>query len=237
MLSGRPRFANTAFSRILGYSLQELRERVLERLAAQSPDHVLVVEQEPELRQILQEEIRAVVSRQVEGCTPDELINSPYPGLGAQVVAPDYAFEIVRPLVPKTRPCIPLRFSPADEQVILVHDLGESSVIAVVSVSRTLLKTARSLLASVLGRRHEYKEVLLPARGRADLRGPHLVFCDSVVFPRVRSDHKVRYELIAPGCLADIRSAVEFNDSKRESKKSEGMRASGIAPQSRKSSL
>ncbi len=41
-----------------GYSLQTLRARVRERLLAQAPDHILVVELEPGLRRIMQEGIR-----------------------------------------------------------------------------------------------------------------------------------------------------------------------------------
>ena len=52
-----------------GYSLQALRERVRERLLAQPPDHILVVEQEPGLRRLLEEEI-GKAARQAEnpGC-------------------------------------------------------------------------------------------------------------------------------------------------------------------------
>src|SRR5215510_6298156 len=44
-----------------GYSLQELRERVRQRLLAQAPDHLLVIEQDKELRDLLCEEFRAAL--------------------------------------------------------------------------------------------------------------------------------------------------------------------------------
>jgi len=52
-----------------GYSLQALREAVRRRLLAQPPDHILVVEEEPGLRQLLEAEIREVVRWPVAGCS------------------------------------------------------------------------------------------------------------------------------------------------------------------------
>src|SRR5262245_15984808 len=40
-----------------GYSLQALRERVRERLLTEPPDHLLVVEQNEELRELIREEL------------------------------------------------------------------------------------------------------------------------------------------------------------------------------------
>jgi hypothetical protein len=52
-------------------------------------------------------------------------------------------------------------FSDADEHVTLIRNLAEPSIIAVASVSQTVLKTARSLLASAVGRRHSFRDVLV----------------------------------------------------------------------------
>ncbi len=57
----------------LGYSLQELRSLALERLRAQPPDHILVVEHEPELRQVICAEISSRIGKRVESCTEDQL--------------------------------------------------------------------------------------------------------------------------------------------------------------------
>src|SRR5437879_5752540 len=53
--------ASIRIARNQGYSLQSLRERVRKRLLAQPPDHILVVEQAPGLRRLLQEEIGSAV--------------------------------------------------------------------------------------------------------------------------------------------------------------------------------
>src|SRR5579871_5466410 len=46
----------------LGYSLQALRSKVLDRLSAEPPDHILVVESEPELRGLICSEIHSRVA-------------------------------------------------------------------------------------------------------------------------------------------------------------------------------
>ena len=68
----------------------------------------------------------------------------------------------------------------ADEHIELIGSLKKASVIATVSVSESLLKTARGLLAPAIGRRHTYKEFLVPSNGSVDLRGIDLAFCDSL---------------------------------------------------------
>jgi GntR family transcriptional regulator len=196
-------------AREMGVSLQALREKVLERLFAAPPDHALVVEDELGLRQIIQAEICAKLGKRVETCTLEQFAKSPEMVVGAQVVAPDYALDLLRSLVPHSRPCIPLTFCGADEHVALIRDLGEPSIIGVVSGSEALLKTARSLLASALGQRHALREFRLSPQGRVDLRGVDIAFCDSLAMPVVRCPRKIHYRLIAPECLEDLIATFE----------------------------
>jgi DNA-binding transcriptional regulator YhcF (GntR family) len=189
----------------MGYSLQALRTQVWERLLAQPPDHILLIEGEAELREILRAELESALGRPVETCTPEQLAAEPDLAMGAQVVAPDYALELLASHVPHNRPGISLRFSKADEHLALIRELREPSVVAVVSVSRTLLRTASGLLAPVVGRRHAYREVLLPAKGGADLRGVDIAFCDSLSLSKVRCNRKIAYRLLAGECVEGIR--------------------------------
>jgi GntR family transcriptional regulator len=191
-------------ARQMGYSLKALREKVLERLFAAPPDHVLVVEDEFGLRQIIQAEIGSKLGKHVETCSLEQLTKAPELLVGAQVVAPDYALDLLKSLVPNNRPCIPLTFSGADEHVTVIRNLAEASVIGVVSASEAMLKTARSLLASALGQRHALREYQLPLQGSLDLRGVDVAFCDSLTMPVVRCRRKVHYRLLAPECLEDV---------------------------------
>ncbi len=192
-----------------GYSLQQLRDRLRERLLAEPPDHILVVEQEPGLRRLLREEIREALAWPAEECAREDLAVNRGLAIGAVVVTPQYAVADVEPLVPKDRPPVPIAFCSADEHVERIRNLKEPSVIAVVSVSESLLQTAKSLLAPAVGRRHTLCGYLLPLESPRILRGADLVFCDSMALRRVKVPQSVHYRLVAPASVEYLSSAVE----------------------------
>ncbi len=190
-----------------GYSLQALRERVRARLLAQPPDHILVVEEESGLRSLLAEEIRGALGCAVEGCSRVELSREPGLAIGAMVVTPKYALSDVKPLVPKDRPPVSVTFCAADEHVEKIRKLREPSVIGVVSVSQAFLTTARSLLASAIGRTHTLAEYLLPLENAGVLKAADLVFCDSLALGAVKRSGAVHYRLLAPESLEYLADA------------------------------
>ena len=194
-------------ARARGYSLQALRERLRERLQAEPPDHILVVDQEPGLQRLLREEIREALGWPVECCAREELTLNPGRTIGALVVAPQYAIEDVEPLVPKTRLTVAISFSSADEHVERIRKLDQPSVIAVVSISANLLRTAQALLAPALGRRHTLCEYLLPLENAGVLRGADVILCDSVAIKEVKSPKAVHYRVVAPASLEYLASA------------------------------
>lgn len=200
--------ATLRLARQRGYSLQALRDRVRERLLAQPPDHILVVEEEPGLRRLLQEEIRQAVGWPIEACSREDLAAHRSLAIGALVVAPQYAIPDVDPLLPKNRPATPIAFSAADEQVSLVRELREPSVIAVVSVSQVFLETARGLLAPAVGRHHVLSEFRLPLESPRFLRGADVVFCDSIALSQVKSPKCVPYRLVAADSLQYLSNAT-----------------------------
>jgi DNA-binding transcriptional regulator YhcF (GntR family) len=191
----------------MGYSLQALTQKVRERLLAQPPDHVLIVEQEAGLREIIRQEVQEKLKLTVEDCSPEEFAEEPGLAVGAQVFAPSHIIEELKPLVPQNRPPTAIVYSKADSHVHMVRSLREPSVVAVVSVSESLLKTARGLFAPAIGRRHTLRELLLKRadlRG-ADLRGVDVAFCDSRTVRAVKCRQKVHYELISAECLENLR--------------------------------
>lgn len=192
-------------AREMGYSLQVLQERVMERVYSAPPDCVVIVEEEPGLREIIRTELISRVTRSAKAYSPEQLPKSPELAARAQVTAPDYAVRLVKSIVPRDRPCVPLTFSGADEHVKLVQELTQPSTIGVASISRTLLKTARGLLAPAVGERHSLKEFLISRMGTADLRGVDLAFCDSVAMARVRCKRKVHYRLLTLESMEALR--------------------------------
>lgn len=188
----------------LGYSLQALRSHVLERLLAQPPDHILVVEDEQELNRIICAEISSHIQKGVAGCALDQLTRTPELAFGSQVVASERQVRPVNSLLSQELPCIQLAFASADGNLDLVKSLKESSVIGVASISKTFLKTARSLLAPLVGRRHVIKLSLVVGNRRVALDGIDIAFCDAVTISLVRCQRKIQYRLIAERCLEDI---------------------------------
>jgi len=194
-----------------GYSLQALRDRVYRRLLAQPADHILVVEADAALREIMRVEIHQALGWRVEACSRNELKSAPELAIGAQVTAPHYAMTEVEPFVPKRRPAVSKTFSGADEYVEMVRNLRDPSVISVVSISEILLKTARGLLAPALGRRHELREFLVVSGDQPDLRAADIAFCDSLVVGAVRCPRKVQYHLVASDCLKYLASTLSLS--------------------------
>lgn len=195
-------------ARRLGYSLQALRARVRERLLAQPPDHILVVEQDSGLREIIVTELRQALDWPVAGCSRTDLAQNPGLAIGAMVAAGQYAITAVEALVPRDRPPIGLSFCAADEHVKRVQELQEPSVIAIVSVSEAFLKTARGLMAPSIGTCHTLQELLLPLRDPNDLRAADLVFVDSVALRQVGNPKSIHYRLIDTASLHYVASAT-----------------------------
>ena len=193
----------------MGYSLQALTRHVRERLLAQPPDHILVVEQEAGLRQIIRQEVHAKLGWPVESCSLEQFLSDPALAVGAQVFAPNHAIEELRPLIAPNRPLLSISYAAADEHLNLIRRLRKPSIVAVVSTSESLLRTARGLLAPAIQRRHAFREFLSPQTGYMDLRGIDVAFCDSVVISSVRCRHKIHYHLVAARCLEDLASAID----------------------------
>ncbi len=191
-----------------GYSLQSLRERVRDRLLAEPPDHILVVDTDAGLRRLLQEEIRAAVNCPVEVCSRLELASNSGLGIGALAVAAHYAIGDVNSLLPKDRPALALEFGAADEHVEMVRRRREPSVVAVVSVSEGFLQTARSVLAPAVGRRHVLQEFLLPLPDPKALAAADVVFADSIAVREVKHRGLIPYRLITPASLSYLASAL-----------------------------
>jgi len=192
----------------MGYTLQALRQRVRERLMAQPADHFLVVEPEKGLREIIRKEIHDSLGWPVVGCSLEEFITEPGLAIGAQVLGANHLLKELKPLVPRHRPPLGLVYSRASEQVDLIRRLRSPSIVAVVSISESLLRTARSLLAPAIGRRHALNEVLVLEDAPMNLGAADIVISDSITASAVRSRRKIIYQLLASDCLEHLAASV-----------------------------
>jgi DNA-binding transcriptional regulator YhcF (GntR family) len=193
----------------MGYSLQTLRERVRDRLRSASPDHILVIERDHDLREILCDEIRGVMPFPVKVCSPEELASNPGLAIGALAVAPLYSLGKADELFPKDRPVVAITYNPADDHIRSIRELRQPSTIAVVSASSRFLEVARSILAPAIGKRHQLHEVLLPAEKPPSSRAADIIFCDSIAKRSLRLSKVSHYRLIAPASLEAIGVAMK----------------------------
>jgi GntR family transcriptional regulator len=200
-------------ARAMGYTMQALAQRVRERLLAQPADHILVVEQEPGLREIIRTEVQESLYWPVESCSREELDREPGFAIGAQVLVANHLVEDLKPLVPQNRPSIGVVYSRATEHVDLIRNLQNPSIVAVVSVSESLLRTARSILAPAIGRKHTLNKVLVTHNEPINLGSADLVFCDSITESLVRSRRKIHYRLIAADCIQHLAASLSRIDT------------------------
>jgi DNA-binding transcriptional regulator YhcF (GntR family) len=195
-----------------GYTLQQLRQRVRERMLAQPPDHILVVEKEPGMRHLLREELQEELVFPVEACTPSELSSNRGLAIGALVVSPPGLIPHFASLLPKDRPPTPVTFCTADDHVKMIRKLRKPSLIAVVSISEVFLQTARGLLAPAVGRRHSMREYFIAGESPDALGAADIVFCDSIAH-RQLSRHlevgkAVPYRLVSPAFVEYVSRLV-----------------------------
>jgi GntR family transcriptional regulator len=188
----------------LGYSLQTLRSRVRERLLEEPADHLLVVEHEVGIRKIIQREIEEKLHWRIECYSYIDIVREPGLAIGAQVLAPSYMTGDLGQFVPVHRPCFSIEYSSATDHLALIRGLQVPSNIVVVSVSESLLKTARGLMAPLIGREHTFQDLLLSTDQLVDMRGSDLVFCDSIALSLVSSNRKVHYQLVSADCLKEL---------------------------------
>ncbi len=199
-----------------GFTMQQLRHRVRARLLAEPPDHILALSIDAGMRTLFRLELTESLHCPVETCPPEKLVENPGLAIGALVLSPPGLMPQVVSALPKDRPVVRITYSLADEHIALVQNLQQSSVIAVASISEYFLRTARGVLAPVVGRRHSMREYLLDGRIPRGLGAPDILFCDAMVYrlmrTRTRRINVVPYQLISADCLAQVSSAMSGPD-------------------------
>jgi GntR family transcriptional regulator len=144
-----------------GYSLQQLAARIRERLLEQPPDHLLIVEPEREMGELMREEIRQSIGYAPAAWPISTLQHDPSWAIGAVLLTPAYLEEGLEGIPSQDRHIVSLTYAPADPHLARVRHLSEPSAVGVVSISPAALKTVSGLLASAVGERHTLHEFLM----------------------------------------------------------------------------
>ncbi len=196
-----------------GYSVEQLHERLRQRLAAVPPDRLLVLSDDAGMRRLLPEELRQRFPYPIEACTPGELLSDPQRSAGALVISPQGHIPGIRAVLPRDRPPIPITYSPADAHLDSIRQVTTPSVIAVVSVSRYFLEMACGLIATAIGPQHSMDGHLLEDARATWPRSADIMVCDAIAYPVVsggqRTGIKFVYKLISDDCLDTIAAAME----------------------------
>ena len=195
-----------------GYSLQQLYERLGERVKESTPARLLVISEDAGMRMLLPQELRQHFACPVHACTPDELLAKAEWALGSVVVVPQGHLNKIRAVLAPHRPVIPITYSPADGVLDAIRNLDKPSLITVVSVSAYFLEMALRLLAAAAGTRHSINTDMMTGARRAQVRAADVVVCDVVVHPWVRRRYKapsvIVYKTLSPSCIDMISAAM-----------------------------
>ena len=195
-----------------GYTLKELSRKLQQRMLSPPPERVLVLSDDAGMRVLLPIELKQRFGCPVEAHTVEELAADPELMIGALVVSPPGHIPKIAELLPPERPAIPITYSSADPHLDLIRCLERSSVIALVSISKYFLQTARAVLAPAAGRRHSMREYLL-SENEDDLQGvANLVFCDLAAYRAARrqftSARVIAHRMISDQCMDQIASLL-----------------------------
>ena len=192
----------------MGFPLQALTEHVRERLLAQPPDHILVVEDEPGLRQLICMEVREQIAFTVSGCSLVDFESQPNLAVGAQIFSPQHVLDEIASAGALRLPPVAITYSARQEHVRLIGALRKASVVATVSISESALKTARGVFAPAIGRKHTFQERLVKPGAHVDLNGVDMAFCDSATILTPMKGRKVHYRLVASECLDNLAQSL-----------------------------
>ena len=144
-----------------GYSLQQLADRVRQRLLEQPPDHFLIVEPERGMGELMREEIRRKIGHAPALCSLYMLQQNPSLAVGAVLLTPGNLLDGLECIPLKDRHVVSLTYATAEPHYARIQSLCEPSAVGLVSISPAILRTAGGLLASAVGKRHAVHEFLM----------------------------------------------------------------------------
>ena len=151
----------------------------------------------------MRKELSRLLPFQVESCSTPQLLANPGLAAGALVVSTPGQTRKITHVLPKSKPPLPLQFSDADAHIRKLSDLTASSVIAVASVSRLFLKTAKAVLGPSMGGQHALVDLYVEGNSVPQLGAVDLAFCDALAFESTKSRKAVYYQLVSSRFIED----------------------------------
>ena len=131
-----------------GYSVSEIQVRLRDHLARQYEERILVIESDPNLREILVAEIQDQLSVPVDSMSPQDCSDSGIPSGVLCVALYDHA-RSVRAMLPPEESCVFLRSNSVPKSISTERRPPADTLISVVSRWPDFLRWARATLTGV----------------------------------------------------------------------------------------
>jgi len=191
-----------------GYSLAEIQTGVQRSFSMQRPDHFLLLEPDPELREILVAEVATATKVKVKGAGPEDLADA-LTG-AAPLVLYGHMHSFVDTIKPKTDVLV-LHSASVVERMRGQTRPPADALVAIVSRWPEFLRWARTMLvaAGLDADALSFRD----ARERnweKGLRSAAFVITDSLMAPRIPAGCEVKvFRLLAESSLKEIREYAE----------------------------
>jgi GntR family transcriptional regulator len=193
-----------------GFTLSELQTRLRHWLALQPPDHFLVIEQDPELRQILTAEVEEATGIEVTGADPGECHEGNLL-TGAMPLVFYSNYEKVRAGLSPETDLIALHSRSVPESLQGQKKPPPDAITVVVSHWPEFLRSSRTVLiaAGLDSDSLSFRDAR--ERGwKQGLRSATLVITDSLTARKLPAVSDVRvFRVISDSSIAELRSYVE----------------------------
>lgn len=193
-----------------GFSLGEIQSRVKHWLRLQPPDHFLVIDPDPEFREILIAEIQAATGFRTLGASIEDCANRSNL-IGAVPVALYGQAEIVTAALPPKVACLLIRTRSVTETLKGETPPSIEDLITVVSHWPTFLNYGRSMLAAVKVDQDALDFRDARKKGwQKGLRTSSFVITDAATAKEIPPGIRIRiFQIISDASLAELRNYVE----------------------------
>ncbi len=193
-----------------GFSLGDIQSRIRHWMRLQPPDHFLVVEPDPDLREILMAEVREATGFRVAGAGIEDCANHALL-VGAVPVALYGQAEIVTSALPPKMACLLAHTRSVPDTLKDEKRPSENDLITVVSHWPAFLHFAHSVLAAVKVDPDSLSFHNTSEQGwQKGLRASSFVITDAATATRIPAGIRVRiFRIIADSSLTELRNYVE----------------------------
>lgn len=194
-----------------GASFAQIRARLRHWLALRPPDHFLVIEPQPDLREILVHELREAVRLPVAGVGM-EACGQPDALAGAVLLCLPSKYEAVSVRLPEGSELLSLQVRSVPESLAQWMPIPLDSLIAVASRWPDFLKWARTMLLSAGADTDalDFRDARRP-QWQQGLRLARAVITDVVTAQKIpRGPRVIVFRMLSDSCLNELRDYTKF---------------------------